>query len=286
MAIESTGPNAEQISHWNGTFGQRWVELQELLDAQIEPLGRTAQERARISQGEHVLDVGCGCGQSSLQIAKRVGTSGHVLGVDLSEPMLARAIERASGFEQASFEHADAQLFEFRASDFDLVYSRFGVMFFADPPAAFANLRRALKPGGRLAFVCWQTASQNQWILIPMLAIAQHVPLPPPPEPGTPGPMSLADTDHTRDILETAGFEDVAFEDRTGELSIGGGASLDVTADFLMRMGPASRALGDVSEQQQQAARAAVREALAPFASDAGIKMTGSCWIVTARSPR
>lgn len=94
MAIESTGPNAEQISHWNGTFGQRWVELQEMLDAQIEPLGRTAQERARISQGEHVLDVGCGCGQSSLQIAKRVGTSGHVLGVDLSEPMLARAIER------------------------------------------------------------------------------------------------------------------------------------------------------------------------------------------------
>ncbi len=118
-----------------------------------------------------------------------------------------------------------------------------------------------------------------------MLAIAQHVPLPPPPEPGTPGPMSLADTDHTRDILETAGFEDVAFEDLTGELSIGGGASLDATTDFLTRMGPASRALADVTEQQQQAARAAVREALAPFLSDGGIKMTGSCWIVTARNP-
>ena len=286
MTIEAKGPNAEQIAHWNETFGHRWVELQEMLDAQIGPLGSTAQERARISMSERVLDVGCGCGQSSLQIAERVGTSGHVLGIDISEPMLARAIERASGLEQASFKNADAQLHEFKASDFDVVYSRFGVMFFADPPAAFANLRRALKPGGRLAFVCWQAAPRNQWILVPMLAIAKHVPLPPPPEPGTPGPMSLADTDRTRGILETAGFEDVAFEDLTGELSIGGGASLDATTDFLTRMGPASRALADVTEQQQQAARAAVREALAPFASDAGIKMTGSCWIVTARSPR
>lgn len=226
MTIEAKGPNAEQITHWNETFGHRWVELQEMLDAQIGPLGSTAQERARISMSERVLDVGCGCGQSSLQIAERVGTSGHVLGIDISEPMLARAIERASGLEQASFENADAQLHEFKASDFDLVYSRFGVMFFADPPAAFANFRRALKPGGRLAFVCWQAAPRNQWILVPMLAIAKHVPLPPPPEPGTPGPMSLADTDRTRGILETAGFEDVAFEDLTGELSIRGRCKL------------------------------------------------------------
>ncbi|MEE8164287.1 MAG: methyltransferase domain-containing protein, partial [Myxococcota bacterium] len=96
MAIESTGPNAEQITNWNGTFGQRWVEHQEMLDAQIEPLGRTAQERARISQGEHVLDVGCGCGQSTLEIAERIGTSGHVVGIDISETMLARATVRAS----------------------------------------------------------------------------------------------------------------------------------------------------------------------------------------------
>ena len=113
MTIESTGPNEEQITYWNGIFGQRWVELQEMLDAQIEPLGRTAQRRARISRGEHVLDVGCGCGQSSLQIAERVETSGRVLGIDISQPMLTRAIERASGLEQASFENADAQLYEF-----------------------------------------------------------------------------------------------------------------------------------------------------------------------------
>jgi SAM-dependent methyltransferase len=284
MTIDAKGPNAEQITYWNETFGERWVEQQEMLDSQIGALGRAAQERAAVRPGERVLDVGCGCGQSALELAERVGPGGSVLGIDLSSPMLARARERAAALAHVSFENADAQIHPFEAASFDLVFSRFGVMFFADPPAAFANLRRALVPGGRLSFVCWQAAPRNQWILVPMMAIAQHVPLPPPPEPGAPGPMSLADPDHARGILEKAGFEDVGLEELETELAIGGGGSLDAATDFLMRMGPASRALRDVDDDRVAAARAAVREALAPFASDDGVRMAGACWIVSARN--
>ncbi|HEY5658515.1 MAG TPA: class I SAM-dependent methyltransferase, partial [Myxococcota bacterium] len=179
----ATGPNAEQIQYWNHASGPGWVAAQARIDGQVAPFGLLAMERAGIVEGERVLDVGCGTGQSTLQLVERVGRKGSVTGIDVSAPMLARATERAkqAGFKNVSFLRADAQTHRFDPRHFDLIYSRFGVMFFADPRAAFANLRTALTPGGHLSFVCWQERAKNPWMLEPLLAAGRHIQLPAPP---------------------------------------------------------------------------------------------------------
>jgi SAM-dependent methyltransferase len=285
MTLSAAGPNADQIAYWNAQTGERWVAQQELLDAQIEPLGIAVMERASVAPGERVLDVGCGCGQSSLQLAERVAPSGTVVGIDVSAVMLARARERAALLgEWASrvrFENADAQTAALAPCD--LVFSRFGVMFFADPPAAFANLRRALAPRGRLAFVCWQGPERNEWVRVPLLAAAQHLPLPR-PAPGAPGPFALADPERTRAILAQAGFREIAVEPHERELAIARG-SLDEAAGFLTQIGPLSRALREVnpSAELREAVTQSVREALAPYAGPQGLRMGSASWIVIAR---
>jgi SAM-dependent methyltransferase len=285
--VQSAGPNAQQIEYWNRQAGPRWVSHQELLDAQIAPLGRLVMERAALARGERVLDVGCGCGDSTLELARRVGAAGAVLGVDLSAPMLERARERsrASDAANAAFLQADAQTHAFELASFDLLYSRFGVMFFADPPAAFANLRRALRPAGRLAFVCWQPLARNPWMLVPLGAAAKHVELPPPPPPGAPGPFAFGDPDLVRAVLGRAGFADPDVEPVEAELSIGG-ADRDSTVEFLMGIGPAAASLRDASREQRARVAGAIREAIAPYATPDGVRMGGAAWIVRARASR
>ncbi len=175
-ALEYTGPNAEQIQYWNEQRGRAWVAQQELIEAQLAPLGRHAMDRAAIAAGERVLDVGCGCGQTTLELARRVGPRGSVLGADISSVMLGRARELAgaAGATNVRFEEADAQTHAFPPAGFDVLFSRFGVMFFADPRAAFANLRTALRPGARVAFVCWQALPLNPWMAVPLAAALQH----------------------------------------------------------------------------------------------------------------
>ena len=190
MSLAASGPNAEQITYWNEQSGPKWVALDGRLDALISPYGDRALERTKPALGERVLDVGCGCGRTTLELAARVGSPGSVTGIDISTVMLARARERArkSGAQNVRFENADVQTHAFEPGSFDLAFSRFGVMFFADPVAAFANLRGALAPGGRLAFVCWQPLANNPWMQVPLAATAPHLKLPEPPvlvrEPG------------------------------------------------------------------------------------------------------
>lgn len=283
----SETPNAEMIRYWNEVSGPKWVALQEIIDRQIAPLGERALTRAALARGERVLDVGCGCGASSLAAARQVGPGGSVLGVDLSAPMLARATERAAqeGLTNVRFLQADAQT-ESLPERFDVLVSRFGVMFFDEPPLAFANLRRALRPGGRLSFVCWQALGRNAWMSVPLAAVATVLPLPPPPAPDAPGPFAFADADRVRGILQQAGFEDVAIEGAEDRLAVGPG-DLEGAVGFLLSMGPAAVLLRQSPDaaSRQAAVESAVREALRSHLTPSGVVMPSASWIVTARNP-
>lgn len=287
MTIESSGPNAEQIKYWNETAGPKWVALQDFLDQQIRPLGLLAMERAAIQAGESVIDVGCGCGDTSLEIARRVGSDGSVMGIDISAPMLERARQSAAnqGLRQATFENADAQTASLPKQRFDLLFSRFGVMFFNDPPAAFTNLRSSLKRGGRLAFVCWRPIFDNPWMMVPFMAAMPHLPPMTPPAPDAPGPFAFADPDRVRSILTTAGFTNVDLEEVTQTLNIGAGTSVEQTVEFLVQMGPTANAVRDASPEVRQKVIDSVTEALRPFDSPDGVRMSSSTWVVTARNP-
>ena len=280
--MQPSGPNAEQITYWNEQAAPLWLAENARLDAMLAPFGLAVMERARPAAGERVLDVGCGVGQTSLQLAARVGPKGSVIGADISAPMLARARERAArdALANVRFENADAQTFSFTPNGVDLVFSRFGVMFFADPGAAFANLARALRPGGRLAFVCWQTLAQNPWMANSIAAIAKHVSLPAPPAPDAPGPFAFADAARVRGILERAGFRSVSHEPLSGEIALG--RTVDEALDFALQIGPAGSALREATPAQRAAASASIREALAAYATPDGVRMKYAAWIVTA----
>jgi len=198
--------------------------------------------------------------------------------------MLERARERAgsAGLENVSFTAADAQVHVFEAGRYDLVFSRFGVMFFEAPVAAFANLHRGLAAGGRLTFVAWQELGKNPWMLIPVMAVAPLVELPPPPQAGAPGPFAFADADRLSGILSEAGFESPSIEPLSGEVTVGGSGGLDQATDFVLQMGPAGRVLRGADDETLRAAREAVREALAPFSTPEGVRMKCAAHIVSA----
>ena len=280
--------NAEQIRYWNEAAGPKWVAFQRVIDAQIAPLGERVMDGAGIAPGERVIDVGCGCGDTTIALGRRVGHAGSVLGIDISAPMLARAAEaaRAAGTANVRFENADAQTHRLSPRAFDVVYSRFGVMFFADPAAAFANLRTALRAGGRLAFVCWQALPENPWLFVPLRAAAQHLTLPPPPAPDAPGPFSLADPERLRGILARAGFERITLEELRATLTLGGGGALDEAVRFLTEgVGPVSGVLREADPALRPTVAAAVRAAIAPFHTPEGVRMGSAAWIVIALAP-
>ena len=283
--LEASGPNAEQIQFWNETAGPRWVALHEFLDAQLRPLGMKTMEHARVASGERVLDIGCGCGATTVELGRRVGASGSVTGIDLSAVMLERARQQAqdAGLANVGFVNSDAQTHTFAPRSFDLLFSRFGVMFFADPQAAFANLHGALSAGGRLTFICWQTVQDNPWMFVPFMAALQHIPPPPLPPPGAPGPFSLADTERVRGILTGAGFAAVSFGDVRDTLTMGAGMDLEVIVEAMLQMGPTGVALRQADPALRAKVADAVLESLRPFLTPAGLKMGSAAWIVTAQ---
>ena len=280
-----SGPNAQQIEYWNEQAGPKWVTLQALIDEQLAPLGRRAMERAAIVPGERILDVGCGCGQTTLELARRTGRGGAVTGIDISAVMLDRARALARDAEESlRFEQADAQTHAFPPAAYDLLFSRFGVMFFADPPAAFANLWRALRPGGRLAFVCWRALPENPWMAVPLAAALQHIPPPSMLAPDAPGPFAFADPERVRGILAQAGFGGTSMEPLDETVTIGGGGDLERTVQFLLQMGPTAAALREAGPETVATVAGAVRDALRPYHGAGGVRMASASWIVTARA--
>ncbi|KYH01893.1 class I SAM-dependent methyltransferase [Bradyrhizobium sp. DOA1] len=280
--------NADQVADWNGQSGERWVVHEARLDARLEMFGQAAIEAAAPATGERVLDVGCGAGASTLALAARVGAGGQVLGVDISEPLIARARARAPQDTPALFRVADASSAELPEGAFDILFSRFGVMFFDDPTKAFAHMRRALKPGGRVAFVCWRGTAENDWMRLPMGAIKGIVPMAP-PGPEAPGPFSFGDPGRVARILTAAGFTDIAITPFDASVSFGEGATRDAAIDDAVKMtfevGPLSRALADQPDDIRARASAAVRAAFAGRPGERSLMIDSATWIVTASNP-
>jgi SAM-dependent methyltransferase len=265
--------------------GEAWVRMQERTDTLIDPLGRIAIERLGVVAGERILDVGCGCGQTLLQLAELAGPSGQVLGVDISPPMLERARERVAGRPTIALALGDAQAYTFAPGAFDAVYSRFGVMFFDDPRAAFSNLRAAARSNGRLSFVCWQDLAKNPWAARPLEAVMRLLPesaMPDMLREGRPGPFFMSDPARVRAILADAGWKDVSIEPVEMPLHLGGAATLDEAVEYSLQIGPAARAMADAPETLKPALEAALREALAPFASAQGVLLDGAAFVVGA----
>jgi SAM-dependent methyltransferase len=279
---------AYQVKDWNGESGERWVANQARLDHMLAVFGQATIQAAAPARGEQVMDVGCGAGASALALAERVGPGGHVLGIDISTPLIQRATERAPIDAPVAFQLADASRAALPQAQFDLLFSRFGVMFFEDPATAFAHMRGALKPDGRLAFVCWRAAAENDWGRLPLGAIRDLVPLPAPPDPDAPGPFSFADPERIMGVLTAAGFADIAIVAFDHAIPFGQGdtreAALDDALDMAFQVGPLSRVLADQSEDVRAQASAAVRAAYAQRPGERSVMIDGAAWIVTARN--
>lgn len=278
--------NVEQREYWDGHGGHHWREEAERYETLNAAFGEKLLEALSLQPGERVLEVGCGNGGVALGLARRVGPTGRVLGVDLSGPMLGNARRGAAeaGLDHVAFEHGDAQVHPFEPGGFDAVCSRFGVMFFDDPVVAFANLARAARPGGRLAVLCWQDLLRNEWITVPVGAALNHVPMPALGDPGTPGPFALADPDHLSRVLRDAGWDEVMLDDVEAPMRMG--ASVDDAVAFMQRTEMAQTLMKDVPEETVAAAWAAVREAVAPHARDDGaVVLTGRAWLASATKP-
>jgi len=277
--------NAAQIDFWNGPTGERWTRLAKQIEDNLRPFADEAIRRLAPQPGERIVDVGCGAGDTTLALAERVQGHGFVFGIDVSRPMLQRATARAANTPEypVQFLEADAAGHAFERGAFDGLFSRFGVMFFADPAAAFANMRRALKPGGRIAFCCWRDRRENPWVTLPVAAARKHLAeLPPAPGPDEPGPFAFADSARIQRILTSAGFSGIACEKFDPLLSYGDGTR--AAADYLTQMGP----IGSVLQEHPEALRQQVADTLAGMLAEkrepGGLRLAAAAWIVTARS--
>jgi SAM-dependent methyltransferase len=278
--------NAAQIAYWNDRSGAIWTALQERLDALFEPLTALALQAAAPIPGERVVDVGCGCGATVLALAQRLGPTGQVLGLDVSQPMSDRARERiaAAGLTNARIILSDAATHAFEDDETDLLFSRFGIMFFADPVAAFANLRRTMRAGGRLLCAAWRPFADNPWFHVPADAARGLISPQPPAEPTAPGPFALADHDRTVGILTNAGWRDTTLMVHDVPMLLAPPGGIEAAVDTATSVGALARALAEEGPDTRLRVRQAVAEALKTYDGPNGISLTGSIWLISARA--
>ena len=264
-----------------------WVRFQNIIEASMAPLGRKAMYELAMLEGERVLDIGCGCGDSTFEISQLVGPNGKVVGIDISEMIVATAQKNTVLKKQhnVNFRCVDAQTHQFDMNEFDAVFSRFGVMFFDNPIAAFENIRQSLVSGGRMAFVCWQPLKAIEWISLPLEIVANYVALPPPSQPETPGGFSFGDAGRVDTILSCAGFVDISVERFDTKINIG--VNLEEALFFLKHIGPAGTVLNnpDIDSEIKMLFSAELRAALEPYLTKHGVELAAATWIVTARNP-
>jgi SAM-dependent methyltransferase len=278
--------NTAQHQYWNTVAGPRWVGLGGFVERRVGAVNELLLARSRVAAGESVLEIGCGTGATTVPLAETVGPKGRVVGVDLSEPMLEGARKRVaeSGLGNITLLPADAQVHPFAPGEFDIITSRFGVMFFADPFAAFSNLLPAARPGGRLCFVCWAPLNDNKHWLIPYEVALRHLGLPAPQPPRAPGPLALSDPDYVRSILDTAGFADIAIDRETPTIT---GSTPEEEAEHACIMGPSGRLIDEKKPEEalRERIRREVVEAFAAYARGKELLLPSTVFVVMARRP-
>jgi SAM-dependent methyltransferase len=271
----------DPIAFWNGPGAERWVTHNERFDRVFRPHGELAIDAARFEPRQRVLDVGCGCGDTTLAIRGRVAP-GTVLGLDVSEPMVARARERAEGIASTSFVVADATTHGLEPGSFDVVFSRFGVMFFTDPVRAFANLRAATAEDGRLAAVVWRAPSENPWTYEPVEALRGIIEPPREPVDGEPGPFSFGDPERVKRILGEAGWRDVVLTAQSPDAVLSETGDREEALAIAMAIGAAGRALQTADAATRERAREPLLEWIERYAGDRGVRVPTAVWVITA----
>lgn len=277
------GPNAAQAEYWQGQGGERWSIYKAPHDAMLARLTEKVLDAVCFAPGQRVLDLGCGTGTTTFEIARRIMPTGSVTGIDFSETLLALAREQAAETDlPIAFESADVETHAFTPGSFDVAFSRIGVMFYADPAAAFANIRRALISGGRLAFVCWREVRANTWASVTIGIARRHIELPPRPGPEDPGPYSFRDPDRVRRILTEAGWSAVAIEELDADAYMG--ADLNEAVANFLAMGPIASLVQAAPDDKRAAIAAELRAALPEYVTEGGVIMRAATWMVTAEA--
>lgn len=277
----------QSLEDWDGEGGRRWLAHIDRFESTIHPVGEALIEKARFRPGERVVDVGCGGGVNSLQIARLVAPGGKVLGIDIAHVLIELAEKRAweQGVENVEFYCADAANAQLPMTGFDRLFARFGVMFFRDTTGAFAHMRGWLRPGGSILFSCWAPVENNPWYLQVGQIMSKYVDLPP-RAPDDPGPFRLADPGATRAMLLNAGFADIGMDLWTGLQPLGGeGSSPENAAEFLIAALPLAGSPQDPPPERRQALKTELTAYFADHIDGGSVRIRGAAWLVSARNP-
>ncbi len=270
---------------WREASAENWALNLDRIEAVVADLGRRFMALVTVAPGWNVLDIGCGGGVTSRDLAAQVGRQGRVLGVDISEAVLVRARARGGDLPQLSYRQGDAEKMDLGEAAFDLALSRFGVMFFGDPLAAFRNIGHALKPGGALVFACWRALEQNPWFLEAMTRVAAEISNPPElPGNDGPGPFSMAGPEALRRLLAEAGFDEITIDSLAGQMNIG--CNLEAALDFAMTAGPTRDMFAEATPEEAARARAALKALYSRHQGADGVAMPCKAWVVRAVRPR
>ena len=279
--------NEQQSEFWSGSGGDYWVANQQQMDTMLQPLGDEALKRLNLAKCTHLLDIGCGTGTTTLQIAAQLPDGARVTGADISVPMTEYARQRlqAEGLANADFVTCDLQTHGLEAGRYDAAFSRFGVMFFDAPVTGFANIHAGLKAGAPLAFVCWQVPAENLWHSVALQAAREFIDMPPPPDPRAPGPFAFADTDYVTSILTDAGFGDIVIEPHMQTVELFSGQDVRNAAENFARINPIISAfITEAGDDKAEPLIDGLAETLAPYHENGALHFPSATWLVSARA--